>query len=546
MSTTQTVGRAARTPSMWSTLARGVLVALVLLFEIILLDGAYSFRRAVDGAPSEAWQLFNDTLQVLVYVVLYASVAFCFLAFAQHRSILSDWAAAARGHRWTRWFALQSVLFLAVMAALPAMQSGGAETPWAGFFVLATVVIAMVICAVLALAPLSFWRGFAATHAANAVVALLAGAFMYAVVEFSRNSWHDLAAITLHTSHWMLSLYEPGAVTDPANRILGAGGFLVTIDAPCSGYEGVGLVLGMLSFYIFAFRKDLRFPHVLALLPIGAFTIWILNAVRLTLLISIGAHVSPEVAIDGFHSQAGWIFFLAVTVSLMVLAHRASIFRANAAPHVKTQDPALFLAAALLAPFAALMASRIGGAIFGDNAPWVGVVLIVIPIATIWFYRAPIRKEIAKINYEPWLFGLIVGALWIVTEPVADADTLGPWLATQTPAGAAAWLALRVLGFALIVPIAEELVFRGYLHRALISRRFETVAPGAFTWIAFLATSLLFGAMHGRWLAGALAGAAFALTLYRSKTLAAPIAAHIAANGIIAVYAIAIERWELL
>jgi len=52
--------------------------------------------------------------------------------------------------------------------------------------------------------------------------------------------------------------------------------------------------------------------------------------------------------------------------------------------------------------------------------------------------------------------------------------------------------------------------------------------------------------MHGRWVAGALAGAVFALTLYRSKSLSGPIAAHVAANGLIAGYALAFERWELL
>jgi CAAX prenyl protease-like protein len=141
---------------------------------------------------------------------------------------------------------------------------------------------------------------------------------------------------------------------------------------------------------------------------------------------------------------------------------------------------------------------------------------------------------------------LAVGALWIVTEPSAASSTLGAWLDGQSPAAAAAWLALRIFGFALIVPIVEELAFRGYLHRALISRRFEAVAPGAFSWVALIVTSLLFGALHGRWLAGALAGAAFAITLYRSKTLSGPIAAHVAANGIIAVYAVMMERWDLL
>jgi len=141
---------------------------------------------------------------------------------------------------------------------------------------------------------------------------------------------------------------------------------------------------------------------------------------------------------------------------------------------------------------------------------------------------------------------LIVGLLWVLTEPAGEANGLGAWLAGEPTSAAGAWLALRLIGFVLVVPVIEELVFRGYLHRALVGRRFESVAPAAFSWAAFLITSLLFGAMHGRWLAGALAGAAFAVALYRSKSLSGPVAAHVAANGFIAAWALAAQRWELL
>ena len=172
------------------------------------------------------------------------------------------------------------------------------------------------------------------------------------------------------------------------------------------------------------------------------------------------------------------------------------------------------------------------------------VVLIAAPTAATWFYRDAIRARLGKLTLEPIVVGLIVGALWIATQPVGM-STLGWWLDAQGLAAAGTWLALRVFGFALIVPIAEELVFRGYLHSAFASRRFET-APAAFAWLPFLATSLLFGALHGRWLAGALAGAAFAFTLYRSKSLTGPIAAHIAANGLIAAFVLIAGRWESL
>jgi CAAX prenyl protease-like protein len=223
--------------------------------------------------------------------------------------------------------------------------------------------------------------------------------------------------------------------------------------------------------------------------------------------------------------------FLAVTVSLMVATHQIAWFRAKRSRAVSEADPALKLAAALLAPFAALMAARIGAGMFGAEAHWVAAAAIVAPAAVIAGCWSSIRPLLGKPQWEPSGVGLLVGALWIATEPAVGAGALGPWLAAQTPGEAAAWLALRVFGFALIAPLAEELVFRGYLHRALVKKRFEEAAPAAFSWAAFIVTSPLFGAMHGRWLAGALAGAAFAITLYRPKSLTGPVTAHIAASG---------------
>ena len=58
-----------------------------------------------------------------------------------------------------------------------------------------------------------------------------------------------------------------------------------------------------------------------------------------------------------------------------------------------------------------------------------------------------------------------------------------------------------------IVPIAEELAFRGFLLRRLTSSVFETVSWRTFEWAPFILSSLAFGVLHGnRWIAGTLAG----------------------------------------
>jgi CAAX prenyl protease-like protein len=67
----------------------------------------------------------------------------------------------------------------------------------------------------------------------------------------------------------------------------------------------------------------------------------------------------------------------------------------------------------------------------------------------------------------------------------------------------------RVLGSVITVPIAEELAFRGYVLRRLISSDFDNISL-RFTWLSFLLPSFLFGALHGRWPAGTVAGMFYA------------------------------------
>ena len=93
--------------------------------------------------------------------------------------------------------------------------------------------------------------------------------------------------------------------------------------------------------------------------------------------------------------------------------------------------------------------------------------------------------------------------------------------------------------------MAEELAFRGFLVRRLISTDFTEVAPGQFTWASFAISSILFGALHGRWLAGTLAGLLYALALYRRRELSDSVVAHATTNTLIAIYVLATGSWSM-
>ena len=66
-----------------------------------------------------------------------------------------------------------------------------------------------------------------------------------------------------------------------------------------------------------------------------------------------------------------------------------------------------------------------------------------------------------------------------------------------------------------------------------------------FSWVAFLVSSVLFGLLHGRWLAGVLAGMLYALAFYRRRSLGDAVAAHAVTNALIAAYVLSTGAWSM-
>jgi CAAX prenyl protease-like protein len=90
------------------------------------------------------------------------------------------------------------------------------------------------------------------------------------------------------------------------------------------------------------------------------------------------------------------------------------------------------------------------------------------------------------------------------------------------------------------VPIAEELAFRGYLARRIISRDFDQVLFGGLTIVSIGISSLLFGIMHGhQWLVGIVAGLAYALLLKSKGRMGDAVMAHGVSNLLLAAWVLA-------
>jgi hypothetical protein len=109
-----------------------------------------------------------------------------------------------------------------------------------------------------------------------------------------------------------------------------------------------------------------------------------------------------------------------------------------------------------------------------------------------------------------------------------------------------AWvLAWRTARAVLVVPIAEELFWRGWLLRWLINADFQKAPLGAYSPFAFWITAALFASEHGPyWDVGLVTGAIYNWWMIRSKSVASCVLMHAVTNGLLSAYVIAYNQWQ--
>jgi CAAX prenyl protease-like protein len=159
---------------------------------------------------------------------------------------------------------------------------------------------------------------------------------------------------------------------------------------------------------------------------------------------------------------------------------------------------------------------------------------------------------------RPWSsigLGVAVFALWIAPDALFgyrhfwlfENSVLGTTASTITPGDQSdvLFLVSRTLGSMLLVPILEELFWRGWLMRWLIQPDFTRIKLGAYTPLAFWATAILFACEHGPyWEVGLVAGVIYNWWMVRTRSLADCMLAHAVTNGVLAAYVITTGAWR--
>lgn len=169
-------------------------------------------------------------------------------------------------------------------------------------------------------------------------------------------------------------------------------------------------------------------------------------------------------------------------------------------------------------------------------------------------------REVVSLRAPNWLGSVAIGVavffLWIGPDMLFPAyrehwmfqnSIVGKVQSSYPKALTSDWMALifRTIRAAVIVPVLEELFWRGFLMRYLIDPDFEKVPMGQFDARAFLITAALFAAEHGSfWDVGLVCGLIYNWWMVRTRSLGDCILMHAVTNLVLSGFVIGSGRWE--
>ena len=425
-----------------------------------------------------------------------------------------------------------------------------AVSPGVAVFLWLLAGLAGIAFAALALLPLRLWLQLLRATGSLWALALVLAVAVGVLGNYIRALWAPVANFTFFLAKTFLRPFVSGVVADPATKLLGTPSFQVIIAPQCSGFEGIGLILAFSACWLWLFRRECRFPHALILIPAGVATIFLLNAARIAALILIGNAGAPQIAVGGFHSQAGWIAFNAVAFGFSIAATRVPWLKskdavAPASANESSENPTL----PYLLPFLTILAVGLLTTAASSDFEWLYPVRFLAAAAVLW----TLRKRYLALNWRFSWFGPFIGvlvfALWIAFDALAkttSADAMPAALAASTASIRIAWIVIRALAAVVTVPFAEELAFRGFLLRRLATPRFETLPLTAFTWLGLAVSSVAFGLLHGHfWFVGTVAGLLYAWAMLRRGRIGEAVIAHATTNALLACYVLVFHKWHL-
>jgi len=201
-----------------------------------------------------------------------------------------------------------------------------------------------------------------------------------------------------------------------------------------------------------------------------------------------------------------------------------------------------------IAPFAVFAALTMAQGQFGETgAYWIYALKTFVGAWLIWLTRAHVKEMRWNFSWESIVAGVAVFIIWVGLDGLYPAIPLfseraasfNP-LKSYGDGSALAWMfiAVRVLGSSLVVPMLEEVFYRSFLYRCLIKSDFLGVPLNYFRWGAFLIVCAGFGLSHYEWLPGIICAFIYQGLVIRKGRLGDAITAHTITNLLLGLWVV--------
>ena len=318
--------------------------------------------------------------------------------------------------------------------------------------------------------------------------------------------------------------------------------FSVAIYPACSGYEGMSLIVLLLGVYCYIQKEQLIIPRSLLIFPFAVFIMFLLNGFRIFALIAIGHYWSPQLALNGFHIVGGWLNLLIVFITSLLMLNYIPFFQKRG--HIGTSF--YFRDSVLFSPLMVLIASSLLTKVICPDFPWLYPFNIFAATLVLYYFRNTFLPYITRPSVNSIVIGVVVFLIWIYLIP-DDAAVSAKFMVDLDSAPMLQsffWLILRVIGASIIIPIAEELAFRGYIQPNLNSWLDRYSSKSMSIALSLGATSFLFGFLHSDIFAGSIAGLLYGLVYLQRRQLMDAVVSHAVTNALLAIYVLIFGYWS--
>jgi CAAX prenyl protease-like protein len=175
----------------------------------------------------------------------------------------------------------------------------------------------------------------------------------------------------------------------------------------------------------------------------------------------------------------------------------------------------------------------------------------VIVTAALLFYRAPLAeiRVRARLIAPSVAIGLLLCVAWIAIDRGVPYPHAGSRTAFDpTPLQGTVWwvpfLAVRLFGLVVMVPVMEEIFWRSFLLRYITNPDFRRLPMGTFSMTALWVMTIGSAVSHPEWLVAAIASLVFAFWLRRTGSLFAAIVTHATTNAALGAYVLTTGAWQ--